>query len=145
MSEYITRNPDFRAHVTKGFDSQGLMLTFGAELVEVEEGRVVIEQAFHKGLLQQHGGLHGGTIAALLDTACGFSAATLLPAGMGITTVEFKTNFLLPGIGEMFSFEADVLKSGRTLTVSEGKAWAYRDGAEKLIATMTATMMAISL
>ena len=145
MSEYIIRNPDFRAHVTKGFDSQGLMLTFGAELVEVEEGRVVIEQAFHKGLLQQHGGLHGGTIAALLDTACGFSAATLLPAGMGITTVEFKTNFLLPGIGEMFSFEADVLKSGRTLTVSEGKAWAYRDGDEKLIATMTATMMAISL
>jgi uncharacterized protein (TIGR00369 family) len=145
MNEYIIRNPDFRAHVTKGFDSQGLMLTFGAELVEVEEGRVVIEQAFHKGLLQQHGGLHGGTIAALLDTACGFSAATLLPAGMGITTVEFKTNFLLPGIGEMFSFEADVLKSGRTLTVSEGKAWAYCDGAEKLIATMTATMMAISL
>ena len=145
MREYTIRNPDFRAHVTKGFDSQGLMLTFGAQLVEVEEGRVVIEQAFHKGLLQQHGGLHGGTIAALLDTACGFSAATLLPAGMGITTVEFKTNFLLPGIGEMFSFEADVLKSGRTLTVSEGKAWAYRDGDETLIATMTATMMAISL
>ena len=145
MTAFKAKNPGFKDHVTKGFDSQGLMSTFGAELVEVSEGRIVIEQAFHKGLLQQHGGLHGGTIAALLDTACGFSAVTLLPVGSGITTIEFKTNFLAAGVGDKFRFEADVIKPGRTITVSEGRAYAIRDGAEKLIATMTATMMTITL
>lgn len=145
MAELIARNPGFREHVTAGFDGQGLMATFGAKLVEVEPGRIVIEQDFHDGLLQQHGGLHGGTIAALLDTACGFSAVTLLEEGKGITTIEFKTNFLAAGVGEKFRFEADVIKPGRSVTVSEGRAYAIRDGVEKLMATMTATMMTITL
>lgn len=145
MAELNAKNPDFRAHVTKGFDGQGLMATFGARLIAVEPGRIVIEQDFHEGLLQQHGGLHGGTIAALLDTACGFSAVTLQPEGKGITTIEFKTNFLSAGVGEKFRFEAEVIKPGRTVTVSEGRAYAIRGGTEKLMATMTATNMTIDL
>ena len=81
----------------------------------------------------------------MLDTACGFSAVTLQPPGFGITTIEFKTNFLAAGIGEKFRVEADVPKPGRTITVSEGRAYAFKDGAEKLIATMTATNMTIAL
>ncbi len=142
---FQARNPDYEAHVQKGFADQGLMRLFEAELVEVLPGRIVIKQALRPELLQQHGGLHGGTIAALLDTACGFSAVTLLEAGHGITTIEFKTNFLAPGLGETFRIEADVLKPGRTVTVSEGRAYAITSGKEKLIASMTATMMTITL
>ena len=145
MTGFNAKNPGFREHVTKGFDGQGLMATFGAKLIEVSPGRIVIEQDFHEGLLQQHGGLHGGTVAALLDTACGFSAGTRLPEGQGITTIEFKTNFLAAGVGEKFRIEADVIKPGRTITVSEGRAYAIREGREKLIGTMTATMMTITL
>ena len=57
--------------------------------------------------------------------------------------MEFKTNLLAPARGERFVFRATVIKPGRTLTVCEGKAFAERDGAESLIATMTGTLMAL--
>lgn len=145
MTRLIPRNPDFETHVREAFAAQGLMNNFGAKLTEVAPGRIVIEQDFHERLLQQHGGLHGGAIAALLDTACGFSAVTLVAPGKGITTVEFKTNFLAAGLGERFRFVAEVLKPGRTIMVSEGRALAIGGEKDRLIATMTATMMVIDI
>ena len=35
------------------------------------------------------------------------------------------------------------MKAGRTLTVCEGRAYAWREGIETLIATMTGTLMAL--
>lgn len=145
MSEFKPRNPNYESHIRDAFAAQGLMRAFGSELVEVAPGRIVIEQDFADHLLQQHGGLHGGAIAALLDTACGFCAVTLLPVGKGITTIEFKTNFLSAGLGPRFRFVAGILKPGRSITVAEGRAYALLAGGEKLIASMTATMMTISL
>ena len=92
---------------------------------------------------QQNGFVHAGIITAELDTACGIAAFTLMPAGADILTVEFKTNLLAPARGERFVFRATVVKPGRTLTVCEAQAFAQRDGAESLIATMTGTLMAL--
>ncbi|MCA8868500.1 MAG: PaaI family thioesterase [Rhodobacteraceae bacterium] len=142
---YQPKNPDYIPHIQDAFARQGLMQTFRAELQGISPGQVVIEQDFAEGLLQQHGGLHGGVIAALLDTACGLSAVTLLPAGQGILTIEFKTNFLSPGSAERFRFVGNVLKPGRRVTVSEGRAYAIGKTGDKLIASMTATMMTIDL
>ena len=47
-----------------------------------------------------------------------------------------------PG-GARFIFRAEVIKPGRTLTISEARAYALRDGREHLIATMTGTLMAM--
>ena len=145
MSGFEPRNPDFETHIRQAFADQGLMRSFGAELTGVAPGRITVEQDFGDHLLQQHGGLHGGAIAALLDTACGFAAVTLLPAGKGITTIEFKTNFLSAGLGTRFRASAEVLKPGRSIIVAEGRLWSLREGGEKLIASMTATMMVIDL
>jgi acyl-coenzyme A thioesterase PaaI-like protein len=78
-----------------------------------------------------------------LDTACGIAAFTLMPAGSDILTVEFKTNLLAPASGMRFLFRAEVIKPGRTLTISEARAYALREEAEHLIATMTGTLMAM--
>jgi acyl-coenzyme A thioesterase PaaI-like protein len=53
------------------------------------------------------------------------------------------TNLLAPAGGERLRFVGEVVKPGRTLTVSEGRAYAGEGGTEKLIATMTATLMAV--
>lgn len=145
MPTFTAQNPDFAAFVRDSFYRQGLMQTFRAELVSVEPGRVVIEQDFNDNLLHQHGALHGGTVAALLDTACGFSAVSLVPVGKGISTIEFKTTFLSPGIGKRFRISAEVQKAGRNITFSEGRMVSLNDGAERLIATMSASMMTFSL
>ncbi len=90
---------------------------------------------------QQNGFLHGGIVSAGLDTACGLASYTLMPATADILTVEFKINLLAPARGQTFRFVGKVVKPGRTLVVSEGHAYASDDEREKLIATMSATMM----
>lgn len=145
MPTFTARNPDYAAFVTESFYKQGLMQTFGAELMLVEPGRIVIEQDFSDGLLHQHGALHGGSLASLLDTACGFAAVSLQAIGKGISTIEFKTAFLSPGIGARFRITAQVLKAGRSITFAEGRAVALNGDDEKLIATMSASMMSFDL
>lgn len=144
MSNWQVINPDFETRVRNDFAAQGIMQTLGAKVAEVAPGRVIVEQEIHDGLLQQYKIVHGGATSALLDSGCAFAALTLLPADQGITTIEFKTNFFAPGVGERLRCDCEVLKFGRTVQVSEGRAFAIKNGAEKLIATMTATMMAVT-
>jgi uncharacterized protein (TIGR00369 family) len=119
------------------------MATIGATLGEVAPGRVVIELPWQQQLTQQHGFLHAGMVATALDSACGYAASTLMPADAGILTIEFKINLLAPARGTRFRMEGMVLKPGRTITVTEGRAYALHEGREKLIATMGATLMTI--
>jgi len=50
---------------------------------------------------------------------------------------------LAPAQGERFRMEGLVIKPGRTVTVAEGRAFAIDGGREKLIATMSCTLMAL--
>ena len=67
-----------------------------------------------------------------------------MPAEAAVLTVEFKTNLIAPAKGEQFSFRAHVLKPGKTLTVCDARAFALdRNHRERLVATMTGTLMAV--
>jgi uncharacterized protein (TIGR00369 family) len=109
----------------------------------VEPGACVIELPWAAGLTQQHGFLHAGMLATALDSACGYAASSLMPADAGILTIEYKINLLAAGKGQRFRMEGVVTKPGRTITVVDGRAFAIDEGEERLIATMTATEMAI--
>lgn len=132
---------DLRSRVAASFARQAVMATFGAELGPVEPGRVEITLPFSPGLTQQHGFLHAGVVATVLDSACGYAAYSLMPEGAGVLSIEFKINLLAPAKGERFRFAAAVLKAGRTITVAEGKAYATSEGVEKLVASMSCTLM----
>ena len=119
------------------------MRNLGISIARIEPGEVELSMPYCPDWTQQNGFVHAGIITAGLDTACGISAFTLMPAGSDVLTVEFKTNLLAPARGERFAFRATVVKPGRTLTVCEGRAYAERDGVESLIATMTGTLMAM--
>ncbi len=138
-------DPQYDARVRASFARQAAMATIGASLEAVEPGRVVIALPFSPQLTQQHGFLHAGMVATALDSACGYAGSTLMPADAGVLTVEFKINLLAPAAGLRFRMEGQVLKPGRTITVAEGRAWAVgADGGDKLVATMTATLMAVT-
>ena len=66
-----------------------------------------------------------------------------MPEDAAILTVEFKLNLLAPAQGERFVFTGKVVKPGRTITVCEAQAFAISGGEEKLIATMSGTLMAL--
>ncbi|MGA0594750.1 PaaI family thioesterase [Enterovirga sp. CN4-39] len=119
------------------------MTTLGATLVSVEPGLVEIALRPAPAVSQQHGFVHAGAISAIADSAAGYAALSLMPAGTGVLTTEFKINLLAPGAGELIVARGRVVKSGRTLTLAQSEVFAQRDGQEKLIALLTATLMTI--
>ncbi|KRR24055.1 thioesterase [Bradyrhizobium lablabi] len=143
MTRFLPKNPQFREIATDTFNQQRAMKTLGISIARLEPGEVDLAMSYRDELTQQHGFIHAGIITAALDNACGIAAFTLMPAGAGILTVEFKTNLLAPARGERFIFRATVVKPGRTLTVCEARAYAAHDGVETLIATMSGTLMAL--
>lgn len=137
------RDRDFEARVRENFGRQKMMRTLGAELLSVEPGIVTIAMGYREDLTQQHGYMHAGGITAIVDSACGYAALSLMEPGKEVLAVEFKINLLAPAAGERFIASGKVLRAGRTLTVCAGEAHAEHDGGRKLIAAMQATMIAI--
>ena len=142
MARFEPKNLDFRNVAAETFGRQQAMRTLGISIARLEPGEVDLAMAYSHEFTQQNGFVHAGVITAGLDTACGIAAFTLMPAGSDILTVEFKTNLLAPASGERFFFRATVVKPGRTLC--DARAYAERDGAEHLVATMTGTLMALA-
>lgn len=138
------RDPHFAQRVQESFARQGAMQTLGARLGLLKPGAVDIELDWAQALTQQHGFLHAGMVATALDSACGYAAFTLMPADAAVLTIEFKINLLAPAQGEHFRMEGRVLKPGRTITVSEGRAYALSGEQEKLVATMGCTLMTVT-
>ena len=119
------------------------MATIGARLTHVAAGEIEIRVPFRPDLTQQHGFLHAGVVTSALDSACGYAAFSLMPAGVGVLTLEFKTNLLAPAKGEELIARGRVLRAGRTITVCQAEASMLTAGAEKAVATMLATIMTI--
>ncbi len=136
-------NSDFARRVQDSFARQGAMHTLGAELSLLEPGAVDVCLDWAPGLTQQHGFLHAGMVSTALDSACGYAGLTLMPADAAVLTIEFKINLLAPAKGQRFRMEGRVIKPGRTIIVTEGRAYAIDEGREKLIATMGCTLMCV--
>jgi uncharacterized protein (TIGR00369 family) len=143
MPTFDPRHPQFESRVRSSFARQKLMETIGARLISVSPGAVEIELPFSEALTQQNRYLHAGIITAIVDTACGYAALSLMPEDADVLTVEYKVNLVSPAIGDRMVARGRVTKPGRTLTVCSGDVMALGDGEEKLVATMLATMMAI--
>lgn len=143
-TDFVVRSPDFERRVRDSFARQGVMGTLGATLQRVEPGEVEIAVDWAPGLTQQHGFLHAGVVSTVLDSACGYAGFTLMEPEAAVLTIEFKVNLLAPARGQRFRMVGRVLKPGRTITVTEGQAFAIDQGREKLVATMNATLMAIT-
>lgn len=137
------RNPHFEQAVRASFGAQPLMVTIGARLTRVAAGEIEIRLPFRSDLTQQHGFLHAGVVTSALDSACGYAAFSLMPEGVGVLTVEFKTNLLAPARGEELIARGRVVRAGRTLTVCQGDASVLVGGAETAVALMVATIMTI--
>src|SRR4051794_9887683 len=123
--------------------AQPFMTTLGAEAVSIEPGRVVLELGFREDLCQQNGYLHAGVVTSVADSACGYAALTLMPAGSDVLSVSFTVNLLAPAVGRRFRAEGNVVRPGRTLTVCSGTVTAVQDDhTERQVAIMQATMIA---
>jgi uncharacterized protein (TIGR00369 family) len=129
--------------IRSSFARQGLMRTLGATLGRVAPGQVDISLVPGPDVSQQHGFVHAGAVSAIADSAAGYAALTVMPPDRGVLTTEFKINFLAPATGERIVARGRVVKAGRTLTLAQADVFAESDGRERLVALLTATLMAV--
>lgn len=144
MSETLTpRDPAFETKVRDSFARQPFMTLLGAQLGAVAPGRVEIVLPYAKGVTQQHGYFHGGSIGAIADTAGGYAAFTLFPPDSTVLTVEYKINIMAPGKGERLVAVGEVARLGRTLSVVKVEVYAEAAGKRTHCATATQTLICL--
>jgi uncharacterized protein (TIGR00369 family) len=130
-------DPHFASRIRESFGRQKAMALIGAELKSIEPGATEVTLAYREDLTQQKGFIHGGIIGMIADTACGYAAFSLMPAGCSLVTVEYKINILAPARGSIVA-RGEVVKLGRSLTVARAEVYAD-DG--KHVASMQQTLM----
>jgi len=136
-------NPNFADEVRRSFARQPMMQLIGATLSLVEPGVVEITLPYRQELTQQNGYLHAGMVTTIADTACGYAAFSLMPAGSEVLSVEFKVNLLRPAVGDSLLARAEVIKAGKTLTVVRADVFAITENNRTLVATMQGTMICL--
>ena len=112
-------------------------------LVEVGDGTAVFEGEPGRHLCNPTGTVHGGWALTLIDSAAGCAGHSLLPAGIGYTTIETKANFsrpILPTAGRI-RCEGRVVSRGRQIISTEALV---KDPAGKVLAHGTSTLMVLS-
>lgn len=138
------RNASFAQEIQRSFNQQTVMALIGAELTRIDPGIIEITLPYRADLAQQHGYLHAGIVTTIADSACGYAAYSLMPPNSEVLSVEFKVNLLRPAKGETFSAVAEVVKSGKTLTVVRADVFGIDGDRRDLIATMLGTMICLS-
>jgi len=143
MTRFEPRDPDWENRVRGSFARQEFMEYLGVEIGHLSPGETDLVLPFRQVLVQQHDYFHGGTTATIADSAAGYAALSLFPAGIGVLTAEFKINLLNPAIGDRLVARGRVVKPGRTLTVSRSDVYAINNHRETHIATALVTLMSI--
>jgi uncharacterized protein (TIGR00369 family) len=104
----------------------------GIEVVSAQPGKVEIAMPWRREAGQYSGFLHAGLIGALIDTACGFAAVSVVGR---VLASHYSVNCLRPAVGERFVARARVVKPGKSQVFTACELFAQQDGEEKLVAT----------
>jgi uncharacterized protein (TIGR00369 family) len=114
------------------------------DLVDAEPGKVVLTCQLDESVYNPSGGVHGGLVCTLLDSAAGLALHSTLPAGKGYTSIEIKVNYLKAvrlDSGPLTT-TGTVVKSGSRVGFTEG---AVADASGAVVATATSTLLVFDL
>ena len=140
-----TYNPDFKNTINEKLERQFFMQLLGFKITEISEGIIAGELELKDVHKQHKGFVHGGVIATLADIVAGFAAVSLVPKDHHVVTVELKTSYLNPGLGEKLFAKGWVLKQGRKLNFCEAEVYSISGENEPvLIAKASATMATLT-
>lgn len=121
----------------------GIEQTLGFRLIEVEDGRVVVEGTPGLHVYNPFGVVHGGYAASLLDNACGYAAQSKMAPGQTCTTLELKVAYHKAMTTETGPVRAEgkIVSIGRRAAFTEAR---LTDIAGKLYASATSSLIVIS-
>ena len=112
----------------------------GIELEEIDSGIATLAFDIKPEMKQNHGVVHGGAIASLIDSATAFAIISLLPLTEHATTVDLTISYLRPLTEGRVRAVARVLRSGKRLIVVSAELF---DEGGSLAATALSTYIKI--
>lgn len=120
-----------------------IMDTLGMTGFFPERGRITVEMPAAEFHYNPLGGVHGGVISTLLDTAAACAVHTTLAVGEVYTSVDLTVKFLRPVTVDsgLLTCEGTVLQRGRRTALAQAQ---LTDQAGKLVAHATSTCMIFS-
>jgi uncharacterized protein (TIGR00369 family) len=116
--------PTQMRRIRKVLESVPYAQLIGIELDEISKGSAKLGLTIRKQLTQNHGVVHGGAIASLIDTAMAFAIISLLAPKEKVTTVDLTISYLRPLTTGRATAVAEVLRAGRRLFVVSAKVFA---------------------
>jgi len=122
--------------IRKTIDAVPFAQLLGIELDDIGAGTATLGLNIRKQLTQNHGVVHGGAIASLIDTATAFAIISLLSRGEKVTTVDLTVSYLRPLTEGRITATARVVRSGRRLFVVSAEVF---DNDGKLTTTALST------
>jgi uncharacterized protein (TIGR00369 family) len=122
--------------------SQPFSVLVCAELLSFTEGYAELKIPIRPELKQQHGFVHGGIISYAADNALTFAGGSVL--GPGVTTSEFKINYLRPAIGDFLIARASVIYSGKSQAVCRCDIFVSKEDREGMCATSQGTIVKLA-
>ena len=96
----------------------------GIELDDVSPGTAKLGLNVRKELTQNHGVVHGGAIASLIDTAMAFAIISLIGPKEKVTTVDLTISYLRPLTTGRITATAKVRRAGKRLFVVSADVFA---------------------
>ena len=139
------RDPDFEARVRASFAAQSAMKSLQIQLLDLQPGGVTMQLEKSDHLLQQQGFMHGGVLAAGLDSACGFAALTLSAPSVEVLSIEFKISFFRPVTTEKVQIIGRVIKAGKRVSFCEAEAFSLKGEDEILLAKMSSSVAMVDM
>lgn len=138
-------DPEADTRVRASIGRQTMLTTLGVTIERLGSGYCELGLARRADLTQQHGFIHAGAITTIADSACGYAAYTLMPAGRDVLTVDFTVNLIAPASHPKFVAAGHVIRAGRTITTCRGEVYGIADdGQRTAVALIQATMMAVT-
>jgi uncharacterized protein (TIGR00369 family) len=130
--------------VERIFRNANFLETVGIELIGYGGGWCEMQLRVSPAHHQQHGFVHAGALMTLADHACGGAAATTVPVGKDVITIENKVSFLRPGTGKLLKCRADVLKSGKNVIFVEAAITTVRENSTVMLVKASSTLSIIA-
>lgn len=122
--------------IQKAVDTVPFARLLGIELDAIDRGTATLGLTIRQELTQNHGVVHGGAIASLIDTATAFAIISLLAPRERVTTVDLTISYLRPLTAGRVTALARVVRAGRRIFVVSAEVL---DNDGKLAATALST------
>lgn len=127
---HAASNPDFAEHVRAVVLGMPAARLFGFDFSRIEPGVTELTLPYREALSFRPGFFQGAILGSLADFAGASAAATLLPPGWMVATIDYDVRIMAPAQGDTLIARARVVKPGSSLSFTQADVFVVRDGQE---------------